>query len=152
LFATRVESVPTIDYFKSIRDMDNPQSLKAAAADLVQLPICNSIALPLKIAEFILYLDESNAPNVYKNLLQFCINEEKVEHPSWIEVLNDSGEDPTQELEYKMTTTHLSLLQHLYTYSKKISPASPYQTTNTPKHSPCPRTGDSTQRPALLGG
>ena len=40
-----------------------------------------------------------------------------------------------------MTTTHLSLLQHLYAYSKQKS----RRTTNTPKHSPCPRTGDSTQ-------
>ena len=119
LFAIRVESVPTIDYFKSIRDRDKPQSPKSA--DLIQLPICNSIALPPKIAEFILYMDETNASKIYKNVLQFCLNEDEVEHPSWIEVLNDAGEDPTQELEYKMTSTHLSLLQHLYAYSKHKS-------------------------------
>lgn len=112
--------VPNLEHF----ELTDVQSITEVSPDrLREQPISLAMALPPKMAELIMNLDDQSAENMLAAVFKYVHRVDTVERPTFTTVVESDNEDgevqePTQVLEYRETNKYLPLLQHLYAYTQ----------------------------------
>ena len=123
-FAQKNDTVPTMDYFKTLTTNNSSNPPTPRAAHLTQLPIPHSIALPPRSCDWLSSLHDLTVHSAYDRVLRECIFHDTEQRPRQRRIADGLPNPPEinpEEISYEMTQAFLPLLQTLYSWRRHKS-------------------------------